>query len=99
MIMTNTEKLFADAITLIHERGMHYGHPAIQMDRIAKLWSAYLNFPITSNQVAGCMALLKLSRSVESPELDDHYKDAVAYIAISKTCHEYMQDKDFEWEH
>jgi hypothetical protein len=69
------------------------------MDRIAKLWSAYLNFPITSNQVAGCMALLKISRSVESPELDDHYKDAVAYIAISKTCHEFMQDKDFEWEH
>jgi dihydroneopterin aldolase len=44
------------------------------------------------------MALLKLSRSVESPEIDDHYKDAVAYIAISKTCQEYMQDKDFQWE-
>ncbi len=28
--------------------------------------------------------------------LDDHYKDAVAYIAISKTCQEYMQDKDFQ---
>jgi hypothetical protein len=97
--MTKTEKLLQDALALIHERGMQYGHPAIQMDRIAKLWSAYLGYPITSNQVAGCMVMLKLSRSVESPEIIDHYQDAIAYVAISKTCHEYMQDKDFEWEH
>jgi len=96
--MTKTEQLFDEAVKLIHARGMHYGHPAIQMDRIAKLWSAYLNFPVTSNQVPMLMALLKISRSVESPELQDNYTDALAYIGISKTCHEYMQDKDFDWE-
>jgi hypothetical protein len=44
------------------------------------------------------MALVKISRSVESPELDDNYKDAVAYIAISKTCHEAMQDNALDWQ-
>ena len=97
--MTRTEKLFDEAVALIHSRGSQYGHPMPQHSRIAELWSAYLGYPITPNQVAMAMCLVKISRSVESPEVDDHYKDALAYIAISKTCHEYMQDKDFEWEH
>jgi hypothetical protein len=43
------------------------------------------------------MALVKISRSVESPENDDHYKDALAYISIAKTCHEAMQDDALDW--
>ena len=95
--MTKTEKLFDDAISLIHQRGSQYGHPMPQHSRIAQLWSAYLGYPITANQVAVAMALVKISRSVESPEIDDHYKDALAYLAIAKTCHEAMQDNDFDW--
>ncbi len=95
--MTKTEELFDDAINLIHTRGSQYGHPMPQHSRIAQLWSAYLGYPITPNQVAMAMALVKISRSVESPEVGDHYKDALAYIAISKTCHEAMQDNDFDW--
>jgi hypothetical protein len=95
--MTNTEKLFDDAIALIHTRGSHYGHPYPQHNRIAELWSAYVGYPITPNQVAICMALVKISRSVESPEVDDHYKDALAYISIAKTCHDAMQDSTLDW--
>jgi hypothetical protein len=95
--MTKTEKLFEDAIELIHTRGSQYGHPYPQHDRISKLWSAYFGYPITPNQVALAMALVKISRSVESPENDDHYKDALAYIAISKTCHDAMQDSAIDW--
>lgn len=98
MIMTKTEKLFDDAVALIHSRGSQYGHPMPQHSRIAELWSAYLGFPITPNQVAMAMCLVKISRSVESPEVDDHYKDALAYIAISKTCHEAMQDSKLDWQ-
>jgi hypothetical protein len=36
--------------------------------------------------------------SVESPEISDHYKDAAAYIAIAKTCHEAMQDSALDWQ-
>jgi hypothetical protein len=96
--MTKTEKLFDDAVALIHSRGSQYGHPMPQHSRIAELWSAYLGFPITPNQVAMAMCLVKISRSVESPEVDDHYKDALAYIAISKTCHEAMQDSKLDWQ-
>lgn len=96
--MTRTEQLFAEATALVHERGSNYGHPFTQHTRIAELWSAYLHFPITSNQVAMCMALVKISRSVESPELDDNYKDALAYISIAKTCHEAMQDNALDWQ-
>ena len=96
--MTKTEQLFADATDLIHARGAHYGHPHSQHSRIAKLWSAYLCYPVTPNQVAMCMALVKISRSVESPEIDDHYKDAIAYLSISKTVHEAMQDTALDWQ-
>ena len=96
--MTRTEKLFDEAVALIHARGSQYGHPMPQHSRIAELWSAYLGYPITPNQVAMAMCLVKISRSVESPEVDDHYKDALAYIAISKTCHEAMQDSKLDWQ-
>jgi len=96
--MTRTEKLFDEAVALIHSRGSQYGHPMPQHSRIAELWSAYLGYPITPNQVAMAMCLVKISRSVESPEVDDHYKDALAYIAISKTCHEAMQDLKLDWQ-
>ncbi len=36
---------------------------------IAELWSAYFHFPITANQVAMAMCLVKISRSVESKTL------------------------------
>jgi hypothetical protein len=96
--MTKTEQLFDNAVKLIHERGSVYGHPMPQHSRIAQLWSAYLGYPITPNQVAMAMALVKISRSVESPENDDHYKDALAYISIAKTCHEAMQDDALDWQ-
>jgi len=59
--MTKTEQLFDDAINLIHSRGSQYGHPMPQHSRIAQLWSAYLGYPITANQVAVAMALVKLT--------------------------------------
>jgi hypothetical protein len=59
---TTTEKLFADATELIHARGSQYGHPYSQHSRIAELWSAYFHFPITANQVAMAMCLVKISR-------------------------------------
>jgi hypothetical protein len=96
--MTKTEKLFEDAVQLLHSRGSMYGHPYSQHSRIAELWSAYFHFPITANQVAMAMLLVKVSRSVESPEIDDHYKDAIAYLAIAKTCHEAMQDSALDWQ-
>ena len=56
------------------------------MQRTAALWSAYLEMPITDYQVAMCMALVKVARSMETPS-NDTYLDLCAYTAISGQLH------------
>lgn len=66
-------------------RGAVYGHPYINHLRISKLWSAYLDFPITPDQAAICMALVKVSRLAETPghRGKDGYIDGVAYLSLA----------------
>jgi len=96
--MKKTEDLLADVITTIQDRGRIYGHPYYNHKRIAGLWSAYLDMPITPHQAALCMALVKVSRLTESPDHYDSVKDLVAYSSIYRTVLDAVQDKDFEWE-
>jgi len=72
-----------EAKGLILDRGADYGTPAINHLRIARLWSSYLDVQIEPNQVAICMALVKIARIQESPHHEDSYKDCAAYIAIA----------------
>jgi hypothetical protein len=67
------------------DRGAVYGHPWTNHLRISKLWSAYLDIPITPDQVAVCMALLKISRLAETPghRGRDGYVDGCAYLALA----------------
>lgn len=62
-----------------------YGTPALNHQRIAALWSAYLETEITPEQAATCMALLKIARSIASSEAD-HFIDGAAYLAIAYEC-------------
>ena len=94
---TTTEQLLDNVVKIIHARGVSYGHPISQHKRIAELWSAYLGYPIQPNEVAICMALVKISRQAEDPRIDDNYTDALGYIAIAKTVTEAMQDEDGVW--
>jgi hypothetical protein len=71
-----------EARAIIQDRGMDYGHPTDNMSRTARLWSAYLEMPITDYQVAMCLALVKVARSMESGKVDN-YVDGAAYFAIS----------------
>ena len=97
LTMTKTEQLFEEVIQILHSRGSQYGHPIGNHKRIAKLWSAYLNYPIQPNEVAILMCLLKISRQAEDPRVDDNYKDALGYISIAKTITDAMQDEDGAW--
>jgi hypothetical protein len=56
------------------------------MQRTAALWSSYLEMPVTDYQVAMCMALVKIARSMETAK-SDTYVDLVAYAAISGQLH------------
>ena len=82
----NAGDFLTEAKAIIQDRGMDYGHPTDNMQRTARLWSAYLEMPITDYQVAACMALVKLARSMESGKVDT-YIDLAAYGAIAGTLH------------
>ena len=71
-----------EARAIIEDRGMDYGHPSDNMQRTARLWSAYLEMPITDDQVAMCLALVKVARSMETAKVDN-FIDGAAYFAIS----------------
>jgi len=74
------------AKAIIQDRGMDYGHPSDNMSRTARLWSAFLEMPVTDYQVASCLALVKLARSMESAKVDT-YIDAAAYMSIAGQLH------------
>jgi hypothetical protein len=82
----NAGDFLTEAKAIIQDRGMDYGHPSDNMQRTARLWSAYLEMPITDYQVANCMALLKLARSMETAKVDN-YIDGPAYMAIAGQLH------------
>jgi hypothetical protein len=65
---------------------MDYGHPSDNMQRTASLWSAYLEIPVTDYQVAICMALVKIARSMETAKTDT-YIDMVAYASLAAQLH------------
>lgn len=63
----------------VESREAHYGHPVDNLDRIAKMWSAYLNKDISWRDVTNLMILLKVSRDVFTAK-EDNYVDVVGYI-------------------
>jgi hypothetical protein len=71
-----------EARAVIQDRGMDYGHPTDNMSRTARLWSAYLEMPISDFQVAMCLAMVKIARSMECSKVDNQL-DACAYLAIA----------------
>jgi hypothetical protein len=97
LMPTTTEELFDNVVKTIHARGVNYGHPISQHKRIAELWSAYLGYPIQPNEVAICMALVKISRQAEDAAYLDNYEDAIAYLAIAKSITDAMQDDSDDW--
>lgn len=82
----NAGDFLIEAKAIIQDRGMDYGHPTDNMQRTARLWSAYLEMPIADYQVAMCMALVKIARSMETGKVDT-YIDLAAYGAISGALH------------
>lgn len=82
----NARDYLNEARATIQDRGMDYGHPSDNMARTAALWSSYLEMPITDYQVAMCMALVKIARSMETGKTDT-YVDLCAYTAIAAQLH------------
>ena len=82
----NARDYLNEAKATIQDRGMDYGHPSDNLQRTASLWSAYLEVPVTDYQVAICMALVKIARSMETAKTDT-YVDMVAYTSLAAQLH------------
>ena len=78
----NARDYLNEARATIQDRGLDYGHPSDNMQRTASLWSAYLEMPVNDYQVAMCLALVKVARTMEGSKVDN-YIDGAAYFAIS----------------
>jgi len=64
------------------DRQNQYGDPHTNHQRIADLWTTYLETQIKPEQVAICMALVKIARLMQT-QSDDSFTDLAAYAAIA----------------
>jgi hypothetical protein len=78
-----------DAIRLVDEdRNDSYGPPEENLKRIAEMWSGYLDKPVTAQDVALMMVLVKISRS-KAGYARDNAVDGVAYFLIHDSMARY----------
>lgn len=76
------------------EREQTYGSPEDSFDRIAHLWSAYLEVALSGLDVAKMMILFKLARTREQAYLDN-WVDIAGYAA----CAGEIEDGSYNPEH
>ena len=90
-------EILKEAINLTaNDRLETHGTPYLNHRRIADLWTAYLETPITPEQVAICQALVKVARSQQS-SIEDHYIDGAAYFAIAGELANISKRQGEEW--
>ena len=84
-----------DAVTLVEgDRAWEYGDKVINHGNIAKLWSTYLDHPLTGHEVAVMMCLLKIARTKLGKRTRDTYADGSAYMAIAGEIQEKLNGED-----
>lgn len=79
----NAKEALLTATDLIADRGAVYGSAKINQGRIAARLTNLFDYPIEDYQAALAMVEVKLSRITESPSIEDHYLDAIAYLALA----------------
>ena len=77
-----------DAAEVIDQREVAYGDPAANLDRIAGLWSTYLDKDIDSIDVSMLMILMKVARHKTRGKLDN-LVDICGYARLA----EIVEDK------
>lgn len=79
----NRKEILNKAESIINgDREGTYGKPEDSFDRIAQLWSVYLNHDISSVDVANMMVLLKVARNAGGVYKDDNWIDICGYAAL-----------------
>ena len=79
----NTKEYLEKAIKIVTgQRQFDYGDKYQNHKNISKLWSSYLDFEISSHDVAICMLLVKVAR-LKHRKTEDCYLDMAGYAAIA----------------
>ena len=81
--MKSNQVLNRASVLVQGQREKDYGDKKENHNNIAKLWSAYLDVPITAHDVAIMMVLLKMARTKLGQVSRDTYIDMSAYSAIA----------------
>ena len=68
-------------VLMAGDRWEAYGDPKVQFDRLATFWSGVMGTEVTPRQVCLCLMLMKVSREIHSPRLDNRV-DLVAYTEM-----------------
>ncbi len=90
------EPILREADRLIHgDRQAQYGHPSTDFRRTGRMWGAILDRwrrspeqDVPDYLVALCMASLKISRIVQTPEKRDSWVDLAGYAGAGYRCFE-----------
>ena len=81
--MNTRTSILEQASALINgDREKDYGTPKDNFARIARGWEIILGCDVKPDQVALCMAWLKIARLTNGPHTDS-YVDAVGYMALA----------------
>jgi hypothetical protein len=84
MIGLDRDQILNAASDLINgQRAKDYGDAFEMHRRIGAGWSEILGVNVSPAQVALCMAWLKISRLIETPDHLDSFVDLVAYGALA----------------
>lgn len=74
------EPITIEAHRLVHgARQGTYGHPFLDFGRTAKMWEGVLGIPLTPEQIALCMVLVKIGRLCQTPDHHDSVVDIAGY--------------------
>lgn len=64
------------------QRKQDYGSALESFEKIAKLWSVILDVEVSAEQVALCMAMVKMGRLRNTPNHTDSWIDIIGYAAL-----------------
>jgi hypothetical protein len=81
--MSSRDELFAAAADIISgDRQDTYGTALENFTSTGKLWATVFGHPVTPEQVAICMVLLKVDRLRRTPSHEDSWIDILGYAAL-----------------
>lgn len=80
--MEKTEILNTAAGLISGDRKKTYGDAREDFTRTGNMWAQVLGVPVSPEQVAICMTLLKIGRLCNTPSHLDSWVDAAGYLAL-----------------